>query len=267
MLFQCSLSCKFPASSIFSSAVWRWRYPMGARSRFCWKLHPSSQAWPLLSTSNRGETAIAKCGNSISSSGIWIELQFQFWNWIDPTLHAMAWHWTSHYPNQWWPEFVAIWCHQASVSLLVSTFFACRSKETVKSRGFILQRIDLVVVACTELETSRVNVTVRMSAPMCRHVPTRGKVSAPVPALGCADTCRHMNVIWKLGCADMCQHLKGVGADTWEGADTCRHLYVSTRADTFRCWHVPTPVISVIWTLLGYWDVLANASTWKGADT
>ena len=27
-----------------------------------WKLHPSSQAWPLLSTSNRGETAIAKCG-------------------------------------------------------------------------------------------------------------------------------------------------------------------------------------------------------------
>ena len=63
MLFQCSLSCKFPASSIFSSAGWRWRYPMGARSRFRWKLHPSSQAWPLLSTSNRGETAIAKCGN------------------------------------------------------------------------------------------------------------------------------------------------------------------------------------------------------------
>ena len=62
MLLQCSYSCKFPAS-ILSSTGWRWRYPMGARSRFHWKLHPSSQAWPLLSTSNRGETAIAKCGN------------------------------------------------------------------------------------------------------------------------------------------------------------------------------------------------------------
>ena len=30
---------------------------------FRWKLHTSSQAWPLLSTFNRGETAIAKCGN------------------------------------------------------------------------------------------------------------------------------------------------------------------------------------------------------------
>ena len=38
----------------------------------------------------------------------------------------------------------------------------------------------------------------------------------------CADTCWHMNVIWKLECADMYQHLKG--ADTWEGAGTCRHL-------------------------------------------
>ena len=48
---------------IFSSAGWRWRYPVGAMSRFRWKLHPSSQAWPLLFTSNRGETAMAKCGN------------------------------------------------------------------------------------------------------------------------------------------------------------------------------------------------------------
>ena len=63
MLLQCSYSCKFPASSIFSSAGWRWRYPVVARSRFSWKLHPSSQAWQLLSTSNRGETVIAKCGN------------------------------------------------------------------------------------------------------------------------------------------------------------------------------------------------------------
>ena len=39
--------------------------PRGIRSCFCWKLHPSSQAWPLLSTSNHGETAIAKCRNLI----------------------------------------------------------------------------------------------------------------------------------------------------------------------------------------------------------
>ena len=31
--------------------------------RFRWKLHPSSEAWPPISTSNRGETAIAKCPN------------------------------------------------------------------------------------------------------------------------------------------------------------------------------------------------------------
>ena len=42
---------------------WRWWYPMEVRSRFRSKLPPSSQAWPLLSTSNRGETAIVKCGN------------------------------------------------------------------------------------------------------------------------------------------------------------------------------------------------------------
>ena len=65
-MLQCSYSCKFPASSIFSSAGWRWWHPVGARSCFRWKLHPSSQAWPLLPTSNRGETAIAKCGNSTS---------------------------------------------------------------------------------------------------------------------------------------------------------------------------------------------------------
>ena len=31
--------------------------------RFRWKLHPSSEAWPPISTSSRGETAIAKCPN------------------------------------------------------------------------------------------------------------------------------------------------------------------------------------------------------------
>ena len=32
MLLQCSYSCKFPASSIFLSADWRWRYPVVAES-------------------------------------------------------------------------------------------------------------------------------------------------------------------------------------------------------------------------------------------
>ena len=50
-------------------------------------------------------------------------------------------------------------------------------------------------------------------AGMCQHI----KVPAQVSTHLRADTCWHMNVIWKLGCADMCQHLEG--ADTWEGAD------------------------------------------------
>ena len=45
-------------------------------------------------------------------------------------------------------------------------------------------------------------------AGMCEHI----KVPAQVSTHLRADTCRHMNVIWKLGCADMCQHLEG--ADT-----------------------------------------------------
>ena len=40
---------------------WHWRYSMGARSHFSWKLYLSSQAWPLPSTSNHGHTAIATC--------------------------------------------------------------------------------------------------------------------------------------------------------------------------------------------------------------
>ena len=91
---------------------------------------------------------------------------------------------------------------------------------------------------------------------MCRHVPARGKVSAPVSTHLRADTCWHMNVIWKLGCADMCQHLEG--ADTWEGADTsryrhvptplgantCRHLWYQSYKlylDTGMCWQMPAP--------------------------
>ena len=73
MSLQCRYLCKFPASSILSSTVPQFSAqgcaggtPWGPRvlSCFRWKLHPPSQAWPLLSTSNRGEIAIAKCGNS-----------------------------------------------------------------------------------------------------------------------------------------------------------------------------------------------------------
>ena len=61
------ITCKFPASSMFSSAAQGdaggTPWGPGALSCFRGKLHPPSQAWPLLSTSNRGEIAIAKCGN------------------------------------------------------------------------------------------------------------------------------------------------------------------------------------------------------------
>ena len=45
---------------------WRWRYSVGARSCFHWKLHPPNQACPLLSTSNHGQTANTKCVNYLS---------------------------------------------------------------------------------------------------------------------------------------------------------------------------------------------------------
>ena len=72
MSLQCRYLCKFPVSSLLSSAVPQFSVQGGADgtpwgpgviSCFRWKLHPPSQAWPLLSTSNRGEIAIAKCGN------------------------------------------------------------------------------------------------------------------------------------------------------------------------------------------------------------
>ena len=49
--------------------------PLGP-GRFPWKLHPSSEAWPPISTSNRGETAIAKCPNIDSSSLTFPAIQF-----------------------------------------------------------------------------------------------------------------------------------------------------------------------------------------------
>ena len=63
VIFPHHLDYVFIGRSRILCTGWRWRYSVGARSCFRWKLHPSSQAWPLLSTSNRGETAIAKCGN------------------------------------------------------------------------------------------------------------------------------------------------------------------------------------------------------------
>ena len=54
------LEIKFP---ILTTTTQGGSTPFGARSCFHWKLHPSTQAWPLLSTSNCRETAIAKCGN------------------------------------------------------------------------------------------------------------------------------------------------------------------------------------------------------------
>ena len=129
MLLQHRYLCKFPASSRLcfhrplKNSLHRVALVVlrGARSCFRWKLHPSSQAWPLLSTSNRGETAIAKCGNSFNSSlsipipipipfiqflfnsnswdWNWYQFQFQFRNWPQP------WTWmfnpqSTFYQNQ-----------------------------------------------------------------------------------------------------------------------------------------------------------------------
>ena len=52
---------------------WCWSYSVGARSCFRRKLHPSIQAWPLLSISNLGETVIAKSGN-YSTGWYWLNL-------------------------------------------------------------------------------------------------------------------------------------------------------------------------------------------------
>ena len=63
---------------------WHWRCSVGARSCFRWRLHPSIQAWPLLSTSNRGEAVIAKCGNYFrgeSTLDTWKRI-YALMNWV-----------------------------------------------------------------------------------------------------------------------------------------------------------------------------------------
>ena len=104
------------------------------------------------------------------NSNFGIELTQPYMQWLGTELV------TSNYLNQWWPEFVAIWCHQASVSL--RTFCACRSKETVKFRGFNLQCINLVVMACTKLETSRYRN--QWSPEFCQYIESSGLSAGPV---------------------------------------------------------------------------------------
>ena len=72
--------------------------------------------------------------------------------------------------------------------------------------------------------------------------------------------------------ADMCWHLgyQSYGS-FYLDTEKCWHVSISgkvpTHADTCKCRHVPAPVILIIWTLFGYWDVLTCTSTWKSADT
>ena len=92
----------------------------------------------------------------------------------------------------------------------------------------------------------RVNVTVRMSAPMCRHVES------------CRHLCRHLDVptradIWMLfGCWDVLTCVSTSKVLTPEkvptplGADTsrCRHLWYQSYGlylDTGMCWQMPAP--------------------------
>ena len=80
-------------------------------------------------------------------------------------------------------------------------------------------------------------VPTRADTSRCRHVLTR----ADIP-----DT-NHMDFLFTnwdvLACVSTWK-----GADTWENADTCRHVYVPTRADMSMCRHVPTSQILIIWT-------------------
>ena len=114
---------------------------------------------------------------------------------------------------------------------------------------------------------------------MCQHVPACGKVPAHADTSRCqhrcrhiympthlrADSCWHMNLVWKLRYADMCQHLEG--ADTWEGAVTCRHMQVLTHADTCDISHM-----DFIWMLgcagtCRYLDVSSHVDTFSGVGT
>ena len=88
MWLQYSYSCKFPASSIFSLAGWPW-LPRGGQEPLPLKVAPIQ----LLSTSNRGETEIAKCGNylSLNWSISWLLMP---WLLASPG-HQQPWYWLS----------------------------------------------------------------------------------------------------------------------------------------------------------------------------
>ena len=113
------------------------------------------------------------------------------------------------------------------------------------------------------------NVPTRADTSRCRHVPTRADIRHTnhmdffICKLGCAGMCQHLKKCRHLGrCrhvparlgADPCRHVPTSliliiwtflfgcwyvrtcdstwkGADTWEWADTCRHVKVPTRAD------------------------------------
>ena len=115
--------------------------------------------------------------NSISSSGIWIELQFQFWDWIDPNPTCNGLALNKSLPK---PMVTRLCRYMVSPGLSNSwsTFCACRSRETVKSRGFNLQCINLVVVACTKLETSR--YLNQWLPEFCQYIESLGLNAGPV---------------------------------------------------------------------------------------
>ena len=149
-------------------------------------------------------------------------------------------------------------------------------------------------------------VAARLTVPMCRHVPAHADICADTCRCRHVPTLVIL-IIWtafisKLGCAGKCQHPKRCRhmgrcrhVPTHQGADTCRHLWYSsyglfylqtgmcwhvsapekgltpgkvpTRAETSWCRHVPLPVMPIIWTLLGCWNLLICVRTWKIADT
>ena len=146
----------------------------------------------------------------------------------------------------------------------------------------------------------RVNVTIRMSAPMCRHVercrhlyrhldvPTRAdiwmlfgswdvltcastsKVPTPEKVPTRADTSRCRHVPTPLG-ADTCRHLWYQSYELYLDTGRCRHLErcrhvlacVNTSRCRHRCRHIYVPTRADIWMLFGSWHMLTCVSTSK----
>ena len=127
--------------------------------------------------------------NSISCSGIWIELQFQFWNWINPTLHAMAWHWTGDKSLSEPMVTTILSLNGVTRQVKVSSEPADQRRQL---KVFNLLCMKLVLMACTTLVTS--HYLNQWWPEFCHHIESSGLNTWPVnqgdsPVLTSWDPC------------------------------------------------------------------------------